>query len=707
MITISDQLFLTLGFPLDPKLSNIVLDGSTVKIETISEYLTRVDLNSRYLGLEVNILSPAGEYDINFFITNCQNNSFSVSKYKFEQNISDSGFILFSSGSSGGHIIKDESQSYQNRPNLTFKGALEVSDNELENSTNITLNVDSELLSDSVNPVQNDVLTAIFNNIQNQLSELNILNIIGIVTSFNSNSNWSFDLGDTLICTVANEIGIQSETQIELIINVTEPCYITRIGSGYTLLDFDIKPIYANIPASSVILENTNSVESEINSINQDISSINQDISELEQIKQSISTGYISGLQLSINSLDNSKFDISLGSYIVTDYTNILNPISELKNFVGITGVTPTFLTTKNITYIALDTNGVVVQSDEPFTCQQRRLYCLVGAIIHSNKVNINVVNQIKNTVISDTSQLHDLISFIGAINEGNIYSPNGANLLINKSFGRVFKLGINSDINSPHVISLAEQLGLTFRYRLQDGTEYPDTQNIDPTQYDNNGVLTPVSNNKFTIQVISLFQSNLTRIQYGQKVYDSIDDAKLGLTVDSFIFEDNISQNAVLRCYLIMKKEVVDLQAALSTGDAIFIPVSKFGEILGVGGTSSSGGGAAETEINPASVWDGTSFAIPLTTASLFKRTINNGVTTLTFSLLFADDSASKSRQITVIADNSANASAISSIVFNGGTWNWDVGVLPSGLAAGAVATLELYNESDSAVKPNWTVKA
>ena len=74
MITISDQLSLTLGLPLDSKQSNLILNGSNIKVETINEYLTRVDLDSRYLGLEVNIVSPSGEYDINLFITNCKNN---------------------------------------------------------------------------------------------------------------------------------------------------------------------------------------------------------------------------------------------------------------------------------------------------------------------------------------------------------------------------------------------------------------------------------------------------------------------------------------------------------------------------------------------------------------------------------------------------------------------------------------------------------
>jgi len=59
-IVLSDQLFITLSLPADARLSNLVLDGNTIHIESKGEYLTRVDHLSRYLGQEVNFLSPSG-----------------------------------------------------------------------------------------------------------------------------------------------------------------------------------------------------------------------------------------------------------------------------------------------------------------------------------------------------------------------------------------------------------------------------------------------------------------------------------------------------------------------------------------------------------------------------------------------------------------------------------------------------------------------
>lgn len=697
MITISDQLSLTLGLPLDSKQSNLILNGNNVKVETINEYLTRVDLDSRYLGLEVNIISPSGEYDINFFITNSQNNSFTVSKYKFEQNITNQGFVISSTSSSGGHIIKDETQSFTTRPNLTFKG-FKVEDSELENSTNVILNIDSELSLESDNPLKNKVITERINLLNTNIN-LNSEDILLINQSINL-INQNIDLLDQNLNQEIQD-RVNSYTTLNNSINAINQ-NINTINLNITGIEEEIELIKLDIIN---INQSINSINQDIILINQNISTINQNISKLDKDTQKLSTGWVSGMLLSINSLDNSKFDISSGVFIITDYTNPLSPTVTKVEYPGVTGITPYFLTTNNSTYLAIDINNTIVQSQNQFNYSQRRQYCLIGSVIHSNRTIINTVNQIKNPIISGVSQLHDLMWFVGPINKGNVFISNGNNLLLNKTSGSIFKMGVNPDINNPNTLILSELTGLMFRYRLRTGLEYIDRNTINPTQWDDNGVLSTVPNNKFTIQTIALFQSNLVRIQYGQKIYDNLSSAQVGLSTDPFIFEENIEENAVLRCYLIIKKEVTDLTLALSNGSAMFVTVGKFGEIIGSG--SGSFTGSSETTISQIISWDGSLYTIPLNESYIYKRSVNNGVTSLSFSLLFPEDSSTKSRQISVIVDNSANTTAISVITFLGGVWNWDVGVQPFGLAAGAIATLELYNESNTSVKPNWTVKA
>lgn len=93
MITLSDQIALSLPLPTDSRESNLLLTGSSIKVETISEYLQRIDINDRYLGLEVIICTPAGTYQIATFMNHLQLGNISFAKYKFV-NVDDSGLVL-------------------------------------------------------------------------------------------------------------------------------------------------------------------------------------------------------------------------------------------------------------------------------------------------------------------------------------------------------------------------------------------------------------------------------------------------------------------------------------------------------------------------------------------------------------------------------------------------------------------------------------
>lgn len=301
--------------------------------------------------------------------------------------------------------------------------------------------------------------------------------------------------------------------------------------------------------------------------------------------KSTLPTGFISGLQLSINALDSTKFDISSGYYAITDYTNMHDAQTEIVQCPGFEAIEPTYLSSSIITYLALDINQTIIQSSTPFSNTDRRQYAILGAVIHSNLSVINVVNEIKAPIIDTANQLHDLMQVVGRLNiSGNTYTANGTNLAIDKSSGAVFGFGINAqDYTNPHILNIAEQIALTFRYRLRDGTEYTDVSSINPNQYDNSGVLSTVNNNRFTIQHIVLFQSGLTRIQYGQHEYLNITEAEQSISTEDFDIEQNIATNSIFRSYLIVKKGCTALTNAT---EAKFIPVDKWGNTV-TGGVS------------------------------------------------------------------------------------------------------------------------
>lgn len=299
--------------------------------------------------------------------------------------------------------------------------------------------------------------------------------------------------------------------------------------------------------------------------------------------KQFLSTGLLKNGLITING-DPSKFNISAGIGVISDFANPEIPVSSIINFGPFTAITPTYLTTGNITYMAVNSSGVLVQQATEFTTSQRRDLIILGAVIHSNLATINVVNNISAPSNADTNQLHDFMNYVGALNlDGNKYTANGANLALNKSAGTIFKFGVNfaTDWKKPHELGQTLQTALTFRYRTQNGTEGTDRVNLNPALYDLNNVLTTVPNNRYTIQTVTMFQTGLTRIQYGQELYTNLQDAENAILTRDYVVENNIKINGVTRAYIILKGDATSLQDLAKTH---IVEAQKFGSIASGG---------------------------------------------------------------------------------------------------------------------------
>lgn len=297
-----------------------------------------------------------------------------------------------------------------------------------------------------------------------------------------------------------------------------------------------------------------------------------------------VSTGLISGGHLSINATDPSKFDVEIAKAVFADYTDPENPTSTIITTGPHVGLSVTNILTSLVTYVGIASDGSIVQQSTEWSNEQRRTIVSLGLLVHSDHTNIITTNDISATTISPVNQLHDFMRAIGQLNaSGNIYFANGANLSLNKTSGRLFKLGSNFHTNpdDPHFIDIPSQTAITFRYRLQNSTEYSNTTVLDPNHYDLNGFLTPVPYNKFSVQRVVLFQSGLTRIQYGQHVYDTLEAAKAAFANDSYVTEQNMAQNGFLRAYIILKKGATSLQ---NTSTSQIFTLNKFGAATSAG---------------------------------------------------------------------------------------------------------------------------
>lgn len=297
------------------------------------------------------------------------------------------------------------------------------------------------------------------------------------------------------------------------------------------------------------------------------------------------STGLINGGILTINA-NPALFDVSAGTAFFVDFTNPLVPIKKTVSFGPTSGISVPGLTTSPSSYIGVDGNGNIVQQVTPFTNTQRRSIAILGILIHTNLTNINAINAQGSIILAPADQLHDFMNAVGPLNlTGNKYSAASNNLTIQKTAGTIFKFGCNSnDFTNPHVVSQPAENPVTFRYRTRNGEVSGDTTNIIPGSYDNAGVITAVGAGQFTIQHITMFQSGLTRIQYGQNLYTSLAEAQAAAFSESFAVESNIAENGIFRAYLILKGNSTDLS---NTTTCLFLEVPKFG------GTSGNAGSA------------------------------------------------------------------------------------------------------------------
>jgi hypothetical protein len=299
------------------------------------------------------------------------------------------------------------------------------------------------------------------------------------------------------------------------------------------------------------------------------------------------STVVITGGYLTIGS-PKTTFSISDGSGMITN--NTVNPPTLTQvSWSGLTNIPATFIAAGVASYIAIDSTGSVVQQLAPFTNEQRRDVIFLGSMFHANLTTIDDINQFSEVGISPVNQLSDLAVSIGKFNlEGNIFSPNGANLQINKSIGKLFAFGSNWAIDgkNPHIKSLPALTSLTFQYRFQNGTNGATGVNINPNIYDLNGVSTAVPTNKFTIQRVFLYVSQDVKIQPGQNVYGSLAEAKAAIQTETFNVHPPVAANGILRAYIIVRQGTTNLQSAT---DCAFFFAGKFPDQNGASGISVS----------------------------------------------------------------------------------------------------------------------
>lgn len=294
-----------------------------------------------------------------------------------------------------------------------------------------------------------------------------------------------------------------------------------------------------------------------------------------EAVGGTLSTGTFSGGRITVNGANPAAIDIApLTGYVVDEFTNPDMPSVTRVRSDGLTGVALAGASlTRLVTWWLMDASGNVVQQAARPDNVQRRTHLVLGVtgfdqnsgVIFSATTLPTVSPQLGN-------QFADFLDFVGPFStaSGNAITPAGANLSLAKTAGDMFLRSANyfpgaSLTRNPHLVSTAAQNPVTFaRIRQIEDPLLPTFTTIDPNQWDNNGVLTPVTGNNATIQRVWLFGvapvDRQISVQYGQSEHADFNSAIQAIGSGNYIPNPVTVQNAALIAYIIVAHNATNL---------------------------------------------------------------------------------------------------------------------------------------------------
>ena len=305
-----------------------------------------------------------------------------------------------------------------------------------------------------------------------------------------------------------------------------------------------------------------------------------------------LQTGLRTGGVVSINGGDPTLFDVTAGSgLIVNTHTDPDNPTITRVTWNAFTGVSTTGLGSSFITYVLINSSGALVQQTTNPTPSQLRSLILLAILFHPNGVNITAASR-AIPALSPSLAGVDFAKAFGPLNiSGNVFSPNGANLQVDKSSGEIFSIGSNvwTTPSDPHTTVLGSQVPVTFLtvvYRDGIGgfTFESPTSLLDPTRYDDgSGTPAVVGANQWTLQRLFLTPLGQIFVALGQNLFNTKEDAisEIGVPIDLPV-EAN---EGVMRGWIALRGGATALN---STSDAEFVAAGRLGITDISAGTSS-----------------------------------------------------------------------------------------------------------------------
>lgn len=305
-------------------------------------------------------------------------------------------------------------------------------------------------------------------------------------------------------------------------------------------------------------------------------------------LSTALSTGVVSGGDLSPNAGDNTKLDITATTGWVVDYDSAGvvgagNPELTYVSLAAQTALTPTVGVPTGVTWWLVDSSGTLVQQTAAPTPEQRRTHMVLGVTGQASGV-IVTAQSLPVIQSQPANQLVDLIDALGAFRiSGAEISANGANLTMALTEGRLFTRAFSHipDYLNPHHSHVGAQAPMQFRHiTAVAGSAGALRTTLDVGNYDPNGagVLTAVpggANAATNFRVWAFGTDDVNAqilIQYGQNSYASLDAAQAAIGGTRYTVHPTALSSGVLLGWVTAIRTATDLS---NTSQARFTPTT------------------------------------------------------------------------------------------------------------------------------------
>jgi hypothetical protein len=328
-------------------------------------------------------------------------------------------------------------------------------------------------------------------------------------------------------------------------------------------------------------------------------------VTRLRWLEGNLYTGLLHGGVITA-ATGSTTYNVSSGSGIIVNLNASLSddpyPTIQYLNWGNLSASISPLTASYQQAFVSIDSTGNIYQQGTPYAAGQFDTEINIGVVLFQNGSTINGVKTQPSVAYGFEQSQNIFNRAFGPLKlSGYTLAPSGSStrsLIVGS--GTAYAPGSNYtvDPNNPsYTTDSGTSVSKIYRY-YQSGSSWVYLTNagagyttIDPEQYSNNGTLSGVANNSWSIQRVFYFPNSVAKaivVYYGNTVYSTEAEAIANINIESFVEAPNTAANAIYLGSIVIK------------GDGVFTTATDFTVVPGglfrsVGG--SGGGGSVITQ--------------------------------------------------------------------------------------------------------------